>query len=540
VKGTAVPGNPMRSQGAIPFEDNAFEEDMTTMNTPQTPVTKTRVRLAAAVASIAIAGAIGAGAVATGTVPVLADAVHVDGQQMTGFANVVEKVSPAVVSVRVKEKIEPSADTSGGDFGNGQGFDQLPDDHPLKKFFREFRGQGDGNGGQFQFRRGDRNQQPRPVAQGSGFFISDDGYIVTNNHVVDGGQTFTVVTNDGKELDAKLIGTDPKTDLAVLKVDSSDKFTYVNFADDGTVRVGDWVVAVGNPFGLGGTVTAGIVSARGRDIGAGPYDDFLQIDAAVNHGNSGGPDFNLSGEVVGINTAIFSPSGGSVGIAFAIPASTAKEVVKELMTRGSVDRGWIGVQIQPVDKDIADSLGMTNTKGALVAEAQDDGPGKAAGIKAGDVITAVDGKQIDGPRELARVIGNTAPGKDVDITLWRDGKSQDVKLTLGELKPDQKQASNEQAQPQKGDSLKDFGLTVTRSEDGKGVVVTDVQPGSAADDRGLQAGDVILAVNSTEISGASDFQKAVDAAAKTGRKSVLVQISRDNDNRFVALPVAKS
>jgi len=508
------------------------------MNTPQTPLKKTRVRLAAAAASIAIAGAIGAGAVTTGTLPVLADAVRVDnGQQMPSFADVVEKVSPAVVSVRVKEKIEPASDTGADLFGDNQ--DNLPD--PLKKFFRDFRGDnGDGNGGQFHMRRGNREQQPRAVAQGSGFFISEDGYLVTNNHVVDGGQTFTVVTNDGRELDAKLIGTDAKTDLAVLKVDSSDKFTYVNFADDAKVRVGDWVVAVGNPFGLGGTVTAGIVSARGRDIGAGPYDDFIQIDAAVNHGNSGGPAFNLNGEVVGINTAIFSPSGGNVGIAFAIPASTAKDVVKDLMTSGTVDRGWIGVQIQPVDKDIADSLGMPDTKGALVAEAQDNGPGKAAGIKAGDVITAVDGKPIDGPRELARVIGNTAPGKEVAVTLWRDGKSEDVKLTLGELKADQKQASAEQGDTQKTDTLKDFGLTVTKSEDGKGVVVTDVEPGSPADDRGLQAGDIILAVNATEINGASDFEKAIAAAAKTGKKSVLVQISRDSDSRFVALPVAKS
>lgn len=508
------------------------------MNTPQTPVAKARTRLAAAVASIAIAGAIGLGAVATNTVPVLADAVRVDGAQVPGFADVVEKVSPAVVSVRVKEKIQPASDT--GSFDSGPGFDQLPDNHPLKKFFREFRG--DGNGGQFQFRRGGPggDQQPRPVAQGSGFFISEDGYLVTNNHVVDGGQTFTVVTNDGRELDAKLIGTDPKTDLAVLKVDGGDKFTYVNFADDAKVRVGDWVVAVGNPFGLGGTVTAGIVSARGRDIGAGPYDDFIQIDAAVNHGNSGGPAFNLNGEVVGINTAIFSPSGGSVGIAFAIPASTAKDVVKDLMTSGSVDRGWIGVQIQPVDKDIAESLGMSNEKGALVAEAQDGGPGKAAGIKAGDVITAVDGKPVDGPRELARLIGNTAPGKEVEVTLWRDGKAETVKLTLGELKPDQKQASADQSQePGKGATLGDFGLTVTPSEDGKGLVVTDVAPGSPADDRGLQAGDVITAVNSTQVNGTSDFEKAVGAAEKSGKKSVLVQITRDSDNRFVALPVAK-
>ena len=410
------------------------------MTNPINTVSKTRTRLLAAVASVAIAGAIGFGAVTTGTVPVLADAVRVDGaagaelrrRRREGFA-------------RRRQRPRPGEDRAGRRQWRRSlpvpappGFDDLPDDHPLKKFFREFRGDGNQMPGRAAAAA---TSGPRPVAQGSGFFISEDGYLVTNNHVVDGGQTFTVVTDDGKELDAKLIGADPKTDLAVLKVESGDKFTYVNFADDSKIRVGDWVVAVGNPFGLGGTVTAGIVSARGRDIGAGPYDDFIQIDAAVNHGNSGGPAFNLNGEVVGINTAIFSPSGGNVGIAFAIPASTAKDVVKDLMTSGTVDRGWLGVQIQPVDKDIADSLGLTGTKGALVSEAQDNGPGKAAGIKAGDVIIAVDGKAVDGPRELARMIGNTAPGKDVEVTLWRDGKSENVKLTLGELPATDKQAS---------------------------------------------------------------------------------------------------
>jgi serine protease Do len=513
-----------------------FEED-NAMTNPINTVSKTRTRLLAAVASVAIAGAIGFGAVTTGTVPVLADAVRVDGAQVPSFADVVEKVSPAVVSVRVQEKIQPAAD-NGSDMYQFQappGFDDLPDNHPLKKFFREFRG--DGN--QMPGRRGGRDGGPRPIAQGSGFFISEDGYLVTNNHVVDGGQTFTVVTNDGKELDAKLVGTDPKTDLAVLKVDGSN-FTYVKFADDSKIRVGDWVVAVGNPFGLGGTVTSGIVSARGRDIGAGPYDDFIQIDAAVNHGNSGGPAFNLNGEVVGINTAIFSPSGGNVGIAFAIPASTAQEVVKDLMTSGTVNRGWLGVQIQPVDKDIADSLGLTAAKGALVSEAQDNSPGKKAGIKAGDVIVAVDGKTIDGPRELAKLIGNTAPGKEVEVTLWRDGKSESVKLTLGELPATDKQASaDDQSAPDKGSSLKDFGLTVTGSEDGKGIVVTDVDPDGAAAERGIQAGDVIVSVNSKEVSAASDFEKAIADASKAGRKAVLVQVAREDGSRFVALPVAK-
>ena len=264
--------------------------------------------------------------------------------------------------MRVKAKIEPAANDDSGQIFGDQDWNDLPDGHPLKRFFREFRGDNGGQlrpfdrrgGEQRRFGRRDRGG-PRPTSQGSGFFISEDGYVVTNNHVVQDGTTFTVVTDDGRELDAKLIGTDPRTDLAVLKVDGGGKFTYVDFADDAKVRVGDWVVAVGNPFGLGGTVTAGIVSARGRDIGAGPYDDFIQIDAAVNRGNSGGPAFNLNGQVVGINTAIFSPGGGgNVGIAFAIPASTAREVVGDLMKDGSVERGWLGVQIQPVTPEIAD------------------------------------------------------------------------------------------------------------------------------------------------------------------------------------------
>ncbi|MCX7303281.1 MAG: Do family serine endopeptidase, partial [Hyphomicrobiales bacterium] len=379
---------------------------------------------------------------------------------------------------------------------------------------------------------------------GSGFFISEDGYVVTNNHVVEGGAVFTVVTDSGKELDAKLVGTDPRTDLAVLKVDpEGHKFTYVDFADDAKVRVGDWVVAVGNPFGLGGTVTAGIVSARGRDIGAGPYDDFLQIDAAVNHGNSGGPAFNLNGEVVGINTAIFSPSGGNVGIAFAIPASTAREVTQDLIRDGAVQRGWLGVEIQPVTAEIADSLGLgTSDKGALVSNAQDSGPAKKAGVVAGDIITAVNGKDVASPKELARIIGAIAPGKPVDVTLWRDGKSETVTVDLGELPAPDKQASleggDDQA-PAQTDQLADLGLTIAPSDDGKGVVVTDVDPGSDASDRGLQAGDVITNVNSKPVSGGSDIERAMQDAAKAGRKAVLVQVSREDTSRFVTLPVAK-
>lgn len=513
------------------------------MNIAPDSYSSTRKRLMAAVASLAVIGAVGAGALATGTAPVLADAVRVEAPQVPSFADVVERVSPAVVSVKVKAKIQPTAD-DGSDDQNG--FDNLPDNPQLRRFFKEFRGFGD-QGGQFGMprfnHRNHGNGEPRPVAQGSGFFISEDGYLVTNNHVVSEGSDFTVVTNDGKELDAKLIGTDPRTDLAVLKVDGGGKFTYVDFADDSKIRIGDWVVAVGNPFGLGGTVTAGIVSARGRDIGAGPYDDFIQIDASVNRGNSGGPTFNLNGQVIGINTAIFSPSGGSVGIAFDIPASTAKQVVEDLMKNGSVQRGWLGVEIQPVTSDIAESLGLKSDKGALVSSAQDAGPGKKAGIVAGDVITQVDGKDVASPKELARMIGAYAPGKSVDVTVWRNGKNETIKVDLGTLPSSDKQASNEdgnkQAAPAKADTLADLGLTVTKSENGKGLVVTDVDPDSDAADRGIQPGDVITSINSNEVNTTDDVSKAMTDASKSGRKAVLMQITRDDSNRFVALPVGK-
>ena len=499
-----------------------------------------RNRLMAAAASLAIAGAIGFGAVTTGTAPVLADAVKVEAPQVPSFADVVSQVSPAVVSVRVKANVQPTAD-DGPDFFNGQ--DGLPDNPQLRRFFKQFRQFGNPDQDQdHRAHRDHRSDKPRPVAQGSGFFISDDGYLVTNNHVVQEGSAFTVVMDDGKELDAKLIGTDPRTDLAVLKVDGNgQKFTYVDFADDSKVRVGDWVVAVGNPFGLGGTVTAGIVSARGRDIGAGPYDDFIQIDAAVNRGNSGGPAFNLSGQVVGINTAIFSPSGGNVGIAFAIPASTAKTVVEDLIKNGSVARGWLGVEIQPVTKDIAESLGMKSDKGALVASAQASSPAKQAGIVAGDVITQVDGKDINSTKDLARTIADYGPGKKVDVTVLHNGKTQSVNVELGKLPNSDKQAStdDQKASPDEPSSLADLGLTVTKSDDGKGLVVTDVDPDSDAADRGIQAGDIITAVNSQDVSTTGDVTRAMDDAAKSGRKSVLVQISRDDNNRFVALPIAK-
>src|SRR2546423_3027476 len=301
--------------------------------------------------------------------------------------------------------------------------DDVPPGSSLEQFLRRFGMPGMPNtprGRQFS------------MAQGSGFFISPDGYAVTNNHVVERGKSIEIQTDDGKTYSAKVVGTDPKTDLALLKVDGRNDFPYVKLADKAP-RIGDWVLAVGNPFGLGGTVTAGIVSARGRDIGSGPYDDFIQIDAPVNKGNSGGPTFDIDGAVIGVNTAIFSPSGGSVGIAFAIPAETVKAVVAQLKDKGSVARGWIGVQIQPVTSDIADSLGLKAASGALVAEPQADGPALKAGIQAGDVITAVNGAALKDARDLARTIGSMAPGASVKLTVLQKGQEKIITLTLGDL-----------------------------------------------------------------------------------------------------------
>jgi serine protease Do len=371
----------------------------------------------------AVAALIAGGAVQTGFVaPNTAHAELRSLQQpiaMPSFADVIDRVKPAVVSVRVK--VQQVAQRDGDEDGPNFSMPNVPPGSPLERFFREFRGE-----------PGPRSQRPPGAprqAQGSGFFISADGYLVTNNHVVDNGSEVQIVTDDGRTLDAKVIGTDPRTDLALLKAEGSD-FPYVKLAPQ-KARIGDWVLAVGNPFGLGGTVTAGIVSAQNRDIGQGPYDDFLQIDAPINRGNSGGPTFNLAGEVVGVNTAIFSPSGGNVGIAFAIPASTVDQVVASLKENGSVTRGFIGVQMQPVTKEIAEAIGLKEPKGALVAEALKDSPAAKAGIRTGDTIVAVDGETIKEAKDLSRRIANVAPGKQVSVTVYREGKERTVALEVG-------------------------------------------------------------------------------------------------------------
>ncbi len=440
------------------------------------------------------------------------------------FADVVERVKPAVVSIRVRT----TAQQASGRVGPGE-------NHPLERFFREFGGA-----------PGDRmapRQRPRQfgMSQGSGFFISADGYVVTNNHVVENGTEVSVVTDDGRTLSAKIIGTDPKTDLALLKVDEGGNYPHVSFAGS-LPRVGDWVMAVGNPFGLGGTVTAGIVSARGRDIGAGPYDDFLQIDAAVNRGNSGGPAFNLKGEVVGVNTAIASPSGGNVGIAFAIPTEVAQRVVNDLKTNGAVERGFLGVQIQPVTKDIATSIGLKEAQGAIVARLEDGSPAAKSGIRTGDAILSVNGKEIGNARELSREIAGIRPGSRVDLKVWRDGASRDVAVTLGRLPGEQAAAApGETRSGDAGAEMGRLGLKLAPADsvaglDKKGVLVVGVEPGSEAADKGFSTGDIIAEVGGRAVATPADVGRAIADSRREGRKAILFRLETENGARFVALP----
>jgi serine protease Do len=451
-------------------------------------------------------------------------------QRPVGFADIVAKVKPAVISVRVRMG---SDDQGAGLTSNDE--NPFPKGSPMDRFFRQFGVPDQGNP--------HVNPHGRNVVtgQGSGFFISADGYAVTNNHVVDKAEKVEVTTDAGKTYTAKVIGTDSRTDLALIKVDGENNFPYATLAS-GNPRIGDWVLAVGNPFGLGGTVTAGIVSARGRDIGAGPYDDFIQIDAPVNKGNSGGPTFDVDGNVIGVNTAIFSPSGGSVGIAFAIPADTVKSVISQLKDKGSVTRGWIGVQIQPVTSDIADSLGLKKAEGALVAEPQPNGPAVKAGIEAGDVITAVNGTPVKDARDLARQVGGLAPGTSTKLTVLRKGDEKAVTLTIGEM-PNQREAratTGDQDTPS-GTNLARLGLTLAPAGKGvPGVVVTDIDPSGVAADFGFKAGDIIVEVGGKTVSNAADVRGALQDAQKGGKRTVLLRVKSGDAIKFVALPLNRA
>jgi serine protease Do len=455
-------------------------------------------------------------------------------QRPVGFADIVEKVKPSVISVRVK--------VDGGPKMMGlEGDSPFPPGSPMERFFKRFGMPDDQDGSPRQ--RGPRGRN-YSMGQGSGFFISADGYAVTNNHVVDHAESVEVTTDDGKTYSAKVIGTDPKTDIALIKVEGRSDFPHVALADKPS-RIGDWVIAVGNPFGLGGTVTAGIVSARGRDIGAGPYDDFIQIDAPVNKGNSGGPTFDVDGNVIGVNTAIYSPSGGSVGIAFAIPADTVKTVVTQLKDKGAVTRGWIGVQIQPVNADIADSLGLKTAEGALVAEPQPDGPAVKAGIASGDVITSVNGQPIKDARDLAKRIGGMAPGASVKLGIVSKGAEKTVNITLGELPRDQRQAKADSVdRDNSGTDVPRLGLSLAPADKvagagSEGVVVTQVEPDGPGAAQGFRTGDVILDVAGKRVTSPDEVRKAMADARTGGKRTVLLRVKSGDNTRFLAVPVGR-
>jgi serine protease Do len=428
------------------------------------------------------------------------------------FSKLIAETRPAVVSVIVKKRGARLSSASDPSFG------QL--DEFLKRFnLPEGFGQ--------KFKRPEKPEGRSPTGQGSGFFISEDGYIVTNNHVIDGADEIKVRLHDRRTLKAKLIGTDAKTDLAVLKVDGND-FKYVTFGDSDTAQVGDWVVAVGDPFGLSGTATAGIISARGRDIGSGPYDEFMQIDASINKGNSGGPTFNRRGEVVGVNTAIFSPSGGSVGIGFAVPSNVAKGVVDELIKTGKVERGWLGVLIQPISADLADTMDLKSQNGALIADVTEQSPANMAGLQAGDVVVAMDDEEIKTPRDLSKAIAAAGPKEKVKLDVLRDGRRRTFSVVLKELQAKQAVAIDQSTKDADGDAK--LGLML--KETGDEVVVTDVTPGSPAANKGLRSGDIIAKVAGKTVTSVEDIQKAVKSAAG---KAVLFLVKNKRGNRFIAL-----
>jgi serine protease Do len=484
-----------------------------------------RLALLAGVASLGAAVMIG-GIVPPASIPAFSTPAYAEtAAHPAGFADLVEKVKPAVISVRVKTDAQPQTMNFGDD-------ESMQPGSPMERFFRRF-GMPEGTTPNAPHGR-------KVMGQGSGFFLSADGYAVTNNHVVDKAESVEVVTDDGKTYSAKVIGTDPKTDLALIKVEGGRDFPFVKLADKPS-RIGDWVLAVGNPYGLGGTVTAGIVSARGRDIGAGPYDDFIQIDAPVNRGNSGGPTFDVDGNVIGVNTAIYSPSGGSVGIAFAIPADTVKTVVAQLKDKGTVTRGWIGVQIQPVTADIAESLGLKQAEGALVAEPQSDSPAAKAGILAGDVITTLNGEAIKDARDLAKKIGAMAPGSTIKLAVVRKGDTKTLSMTLGELPQDRQARAG--ADEHEGSDAPRLGLMLAPAgkvagAGSEGVVVTGVDPNGRAADHGFKTGDVILDVAGKAVSTPADVRKALTEARADAKRTVLMRVKSGEATRFVAMPIA--
>jgi len=448
------------------------------------------------------------------------------------FADLAQELLPSVVNISTTQVIEGRA---------GMKLPKLPPGSPFEDFFKEFF---------------DRNQPEKRSRQatslGSGFIVGAEGYVVTNNHVIQDAEEITVILHDNTRLKAELVGRDKRTDIAVLKVKPKSKLTAVKFGDSDSARVGDWVMAIGNPFGLGGTVTAGIISARGRDINAGPYDDFIQTDASINRGNSGGPMFNLKGRVIGINTAIFSPSGGSVGIGFAIPSSVAGPVIKQLVKHGQVRRGWLGVHIQAVTEEIAETLGLKEASGALVASVIPDGPAEKAKMKAGDIILKFDGREVSKMRRLPRMVADTEVGKSVDILVWRGNKKVTLKAKVEELGETPAEVAAKTPGSRKGSesTIDVLGLRLSSitaklkskyslGKDLKGVVVTKVTESGPAAEKGIRPGDVIVEISQQEVTEPADIEKKVAEAEKAGRKSVLLLLEGQGGLRFVAIRITK-
>ncbi|MEM7679914.1 MAG: DegQ family serine endoprotease [Pseudomonadota bacterium] len=457
------------------------------------------------------------------------------------FADLAERLLPAVVNISSTQKFDENAD------GPMQEMPQFPPGSPFEDFFEDF----------FEGPPGGGHGMPAipPASLGSGFVIdADEGFIITNNHVVRDADEVLITFHDDETIEAEVIGRDEKTDIAVLKVDTDKELIEVPLGDSDDMRVGDWVLAIGNPFGLGGTVTAGIVSARQRDINSGPYDDYIQTDASINRGNSGGPMFNLNGEVIGINTAIFSPSGGSVGIGFAIPSSLAESVIDQIIEFGRTRRGWLGVKIQTVTEEIAESLGLGEEQGALVADVTEGGPAEKAGMKAGDVILEFNGKPVEEMRNLPRMVAETAIGSTANVTFWRDNRRQKITVEIGELEKAEEEGlienasteTPEQDEDAKGFELEEMGLTLARISDDdrekysidrelKGLLVTDVARNSDAARKGIVSGDVIVEINQTQVSTPSDAREIVDSAIEQGRGSVLLLLNQAGDVRFTGI-----
>jgi serine protease Do len=462
------------------------------------------------------------------------------------FADLAEKLLPAVVNISTTQTFKPDKQND----RSTPERPQFPPGSPFEEFFKDFFDR--------EGKRGDRpDARPRKATSlGSGFIVDPSGYIVTNNHVIADADEINVILHDNTRLKAELVGRDSKTDVAVLKVKTDKHLVAANWGDSDKARVGDWVLAIGNPFGLGGSVTAGILSARQRDINSGPYDDFLQTDASINRGNSGGPMFNTDGEVIGINTAIYSPSGGSIGIGFAIPSNLAKEIATELIQTPDhvVRRGWLGVRIQAVTDEIAESLGLDKARGALVASVNDNGPAQSAGIQPGDVILDFDGKKVTDMRHLPRLVAETTVGKSVPVTIWRKRKQETVRVAVGRLDETEQVAAKEtpKSKSPKNDppTVTALGLTLSNVtqdlkdqyslKDDKGAVVVSVGKESAAAEKGLRPGDVIMEASQEEIKSAAQVVGKIDEAKRAGRKSILLLVERQGDLRFIALRLDQS